>query len=162
MTIVYFPSYYPIRRNFFRKGRYIQEIDEHGNMMIQQVFLSRTEIERLMFTNSTMNPFLTNNSSIPSVTPNPTGAPVLLRSVPAGRKIVKTHTKTKAAVYFSTTLHRIFLCFDKETAIECVCFIFGFVYIGHSNGTSALRVLRLFRYLSYLKVSLYFVFIENL
>ena len=193
MTIVYFPSYYPIRRNFFRKGRYIQEVDDHGNVTIRQVFLSKTEIEKLINVNSTKNPFLQNTNSstiaatnntntinVPSVpiastvTTNPTAttgtgigtgkgdSPELIKLSPAFRKLIKTQTTTKASVYFSTTLHRAFLCLDKETVVECICFIFGFVYIGEANGTSALRVLRLFRYLSYLKVSLFYCLYSEL
>ena len=59
-------------------------------------------------------------------------------------------------VMSSTVWDRIaVMCLDKEAIIEFLCYLMGFSFIYVNDGISSLRVFRMFRFLSYLKVCVY-------
>lgn len=63
-------------------------------------------------------------------------------------------------VVSSSLLDRIaIMLLDKDSIVEFLCYLVGFIFIFGNEGVASLRVFRMFRFLSYLKVSRRLAFI---
>ena len=139
MTVVYFPKDYPIQRKFYRNCRYIEVIDNKGNITIQQVFL-----KSIRLTNSDKSE---SHIDLPSAVRSEEKLGFSAESI-----LSENHQHT---LRYPVLFYKIRMCLNRDILFESVCFAIGFIFLSIGSGVSCLRVFRLFRYFSYLKVCIY-------